>query len=346
MAVHLVHRYLATRLMRRRRPPSRSPLFDGLTDDQLGELAGRRRRGRRSSPGVDALPRGRAGRPLVGARRRRRSSCVRHVGPRGHRGRPDGRARAAGPAGSGRGTSTASTSPPAAACTPGPAAARPGRRCCATGARVVPVRRPPHRGAVPHRPHHRVDRAPARVPGHARHPGRRARPRAQQPGRGRDPRGRRARRRLPGPAGLARAAGRGRHLRRASSWRSTSCAARSGPAPHGGLRWPWRTARRSSPAWLARHDVADALAAGRGAREPRASTWPGASGWRTARWSRPLRPGLEWVASTLSASTPARRGPGGHRPGLRAGPAVRSYTQMDRPPCSRSTSPRASRAPW
>ena len=50
------------------------------------------------------------------------------------------------------------------------------------GALVVPLRRPPHRGLLPDRAHHGHRLASARVADRPRHDGRRARPRAQQPG--------------------------------------------------------------------------------------------------------------------------------------------------------------------
>ena len=119
--------------------------------------------------------------------------------------------RGSGPAGSGPGTRTASTWRPAGPC-PRPAAAGARGRARRDGPGVVPVRRPPDQGARPDRAQHRVDRPAARGAGGARHPGRRARPRDQQPRLGVDPR----RRRPPGhrrrPALLPAPPRRGRHL--------------------------------------------------------------------------------------------------------------------------------------
>ena len=68
-----------------------------------------------------------------------------------------------------------------------------GRRAARAVQRLVPVRRPPDRGPVPHGAQHRGDRAAAGVAGHPGHARRRARARAQQPGRRRHPRRRLAR---------------------------------------------------------------------------------------------------------------------------------------------------------
>ena len=120
-------------------------------------------------------------------------------------------------------------------------------RCCESGRRLVPVRRAPDRGPVPHRAHHRVDGAAARVAGHPRHAGRRAGPRDQQPGRRRHPRRRRPRGRRTRRCCRPWAGSPTVTSRPSSSPRSTRCAASSRPGTAGSTRWPWPTARRNSP---------------------------------------------------------------------------------------------------
>ena len=134
------------------RSPTCAPLalFDGLDRRAAGELlaAGRggpvrRRRG--------AVPRGRAGRLLVGAARRARSSLVRHVG------REETVLGAMDVPGRWAGGFRAWDEHGVYLATGRGAAAGPGLRgvrrprCASWSQRVVPVRRPPHRGPVPRR---------------------------------------------------------------------------------------------------------------------------------------------------------------------------------------------------
>ena len=132
-------------------------------------------------------------------------------------------------------------------------------------------------------------------------------------------------------AGVAGPAGRGRHLGRASSWRSRSCAARSA-----------RRRRRRSPLAVADREDELAALARPARRRPTAGSWrrrSRAAGVDVAWCERVAalldgrgrsRSGLEWVAGTLSASTllvEVREATAGS-PSWSG--AVRSYTQMDR----------------
>ena len=189
--------------------------------------------------------RGRARRPLVGAARRT-VELVRRAGRRRRRrddddgtpGRLGRRLPGVEPESSylatGRGASAGSH------------AARAVLGARRAGALVVPVRRPPHRGLLPDRPQHGHAVAPARVADRARHAGRRARPRAQQPGLGDG--------RAPSTRCRRRAT---RCSRRSCGWPSARCsaeqfialeasAASSTRRPPATTRCWWPTARRRS----------------------------------------------------------------------------------------------------
>ena len=332
MAVYLVHRYLATDLMHASTSCARSPCFDGLSDDQLRRAGRRRRGGRRSTPGEVAVPRGPAGRLLVGAARGRGRAASGTSAAR----RPcSGRWTVAGQwAGGFRAWDDARRLPgdrPGAGAGPDAPASRP-RRCGELAQRVVPVRRPPDRGPVPDGPQHRGDGAAARGAGRARHAGRRAGPRDQQPGRGRDPRGRRARRR---PADAA--AGRPRRPRRAATHRRAVRRPRRA-APRDRRRATWPT----DPLALAdREDDAD--------RPGSTTTASTRTGWSPRRWPRPASTSAwcERVADAARRARPRARRWSGWRARCRSAAllaevkestqrvsdlvgAVRSYSQLDR----------------
>ena len=291
-------------------------LFDGLSDEQLGELvtAGAevadRARGR-------ALPRGRARRLLVGARgRRHRPGAARRS--RGRRGRAGWTCRAAGPAGSGPGTSTASTSRPAAGPCPGGCCGCP-PRCCAT-ARTRGSRSPGTSSAGSTRPRAPSSRRPASAspwsPSARSPPG--------SPTRSTTPRPRR-----PAPSASLEDA-------------CQTLLSSLGQLAHGDISAEQFLALDALRGELAPSQVAldpleladleDALstwlAAARG--RPRLGDRPHARGRRRRRrvvragCGRPRRrrrwsPGLEWVASTFAATTLLGRGEGVDPAGLRPG---------------------------
>ena len=188
-------------------------------------------------------------------------------------------------------------------------------------------------GRVPHGPVDRVDRAPARVAGHPRHAGGRSGPRAEQPGRGRDPR-----RWTPWAQTLDALL----DVARASWPRATITAAQfAGPGR--------ACAARSSAAG---RRYADALADARGRagawlERPRASTTLDAGPDARRRGRRPglVRPDAAAVLPGAAPGPPALRVGGQHALGRRScwprcasrpagspswSTAVRSYSQMDR----------------
>ena len=240
-------------------------LFDGLTDDQLGQLV---EAGHRGCGGArhGRVPRGRAGRLLVGTagREPRPGPADR---PGGHGGGPDGPARALGGRVPGLGRARR-LSGYGARPDPRPVAAHPLDGAAGAVGPVVSVRRPSDRGPLPHGPRHRGDRPTAQRPDDPGHAGGRAGPRDQQPGRGGDP-GRRCpdqhvrdgRRSSspPWPAGTSR---------RTSSRRWRCCAASSARSPTTPTRWPGRTRSRSWPTGSA------------GRTSTRPGPWPG-------RWPPP-----------------------------------------------------------
>ena len=207
-------------------------------------------------PRRGAVPRGRARRRLVGAARRARSTwSARSAARRRSLGRWT--SPASGPAASGPGTSTASTSRPAAARPPGRVLRRAGRRAARAGPSTG-SRSACHliEGLVQHGAPHRVHRPPARGAGRARHAGGRPRARDQQPGLGRDPGGRRARRR---PAtrcssSLAPAGRDGDHRRAVHRARRAAPRGRAA-AGRRWTRWRWPTARTSCPTGSSDHGV-------------------------------------------------------------------------------------------
>ena len=166
-------------------------LFTGLTDDQLTELAARRRRGRRSRHGDVLFTEGEhadewwvllAGSLDLVRKVGREDVVVARMDVPG-----------AGPAASGRGTTTASTSRPAAGRRPGRVLRLDAPRLRELVNHWFPLAGHLIGGLHQHRPLDRVDGPSARRPGHPRHPGGRARPRDQQPRRRRQPHGRRPR---------------------------------------------------------------------------------------------------------------------------------------------------------
>ena len=257
------------------------------------------------------------------------------------------RARASGPAASPRGTSTASTSPPAAPRTPAGCCALPATELRRLSRAVVPVRAALHRRPGQHGAPDRVHRPPARGargPGHAV---RRPRARAEQPGIRRDPRGRRA-------AGHLRAA----CCRR---WRQLAGARHHRRAVHGARRAAPPGQRRRARARRAGAGRPRGRAlglAGRPRRRPRLGDRPGAGGRRRGRrvvrassprpCPRTRSPPATGVGLGLAVDRVARAGgQGGHRPGLRrssrpCGP-TRRWTA---PRCRAPTSSRASTARW
>ena len=218
--------------------------------------AGRRHRGRRRAR-RRAVPRGRARRLLVGARRRRARA--------GHGSRPRGDGASARMDVPGRwaggfrawddqGVYLATGRGVVA----GPDAPGAGRRCCATLSDAWF----PFGGHLIEGLYHtaRTIESTARQREslrHPRHAGRRARPRDQQPGRGRDP-GRRRAEAPPATRCCPRSAG--SPTTRSpppSSPRSTRCASRSGPVD--AVPDPLALADREEAlsAWLSRHGVPD-----------------------------------------------------------------------------------------
>ena len=187
--------------------------------------------------------------------------------------------------------------------------------------------------------------AATRVPGHAGHPGRRPRPRAQQPCRGRHPLRRRG---STAPAGCcwSRSAGWPRATSPPSQFLALEGLRREiGPAPQGAD--PLAVADREDElaAWLARHGVADGweLAATFAAA---ASTSRGASGWRHSSMSLPSGPAWSgWRAPCPRRPCSSRSGrpPAGSPSWWARCAPTRRWTA---PPCNRSTSPRGSRARW
>ena len=247
----------------------------------------------------------------------------------------DGRARAAGPAASGPGTSTASTSRPAAASRPGrllrvPAerAARAGRRSGSRSAAHLIGGLYRH-GAV----------ASSRRPASARRWSRSA---PWPPGS--PTRSTTRRRRRPAPStpcdrdlrhacssSLRRLADERHHRRAVRRARRAAPRARARPAPLDAAR-DSPTARRSWPTGSARHGVDRdwALAAPLVAAAGVDVAWcERAAAACSAR--RRSSPALEWVASTLSTTTAARpRCKESTRRVSELVAAVRSYSQLDR----------------
>ena len=212
-------------------------------------------------------------------------------------------------------------------------AGAPGAGRAAAGARrrLVPVRRAPDRGLVPHGALHRVDGPPARVPGHARHAGRRPRPRDQQPGRRRDPRGRRPRRRVRDAAGVAGAAGRAGRSRPSSSSALDELRREIEPPagdpdpladrrPRGGAVQPGWTEHGVEQDWRhrpgaggrrGRRRLVRAGRGGAGRSSARAGLW---SGWPARCPSRPCSPRSRSRPGAISELVAA----------------VQSYSQLDR----------------
>ncbi|CAA9300100.1 MAG: sensor histidine kinase, partial [uncultured Friedmanniella sp.] len=186
----------------------------------------------------------------------------------------------------------------------GPGPQRPGRRPQALDQRLEPVRGAPHRGSVPHGPHDRVGGPAAGGPRGPRHPGRRAGPRAQQPGRGGDTGGGRARRGVrPAPVDPRRPRGHG--LGGAAARRGRVAPRADVPPGRGrrerrGARRPGGRPRRLAP------------------RPRRAGRVGGRPGPRRCRRRRRLvRPGL---GGARAGSRPGHGLGGGSR--QRRGPAV------------------------
>ncbi len=165
---------------------------------------------------------------------------------------------------------------------------------------------------------HRVDGAAARVPGHPRHAGRRPRARDQQPGGGRHPGGRRPRGGVRRRCSRRWAGSPATRSRPRSSPRSTRCAASSSPGRRTADPLARADREEALSSWLARHGVA---------REWAIAPPLAAAGVDLAWCERAaavlegpaLEPGLEWVASTFSAATPAGGGEGVDPAHLRAG---------------------------
>ena len=157
-------------------------------------------------------------------------------------------------------------------------------------------------GLVQHGAQHRVDGPAARGAGRPRHARRRARPRDQQPGRRRRPaRSTRCRTTCDDAARLARPARAEARSPPSSSSRSTRCGARSTRRPRRSTRWPLADREDDAVDWLERPRRRAGLAdrpAARGGRRRRRLV---RAGGRRCSTGRPLEPGLEWVASTLSA---------------------------------------------
>ena len=230
---------------------SLSPLRRALTDEQLVGAGRGRRRGAASSPASTCSTR--ASPPTSGgcSSTGRSTSCAASAA------RTPWSAgwtcRVAGPAGSGPGTSTASTWRPATGCTRRAGAPRARRGAAGPRQRLVPVRRAPHRGPLPHRAHHRVDGAAARrrwSPSARSRPVSPTRSTTRRP----PPRGRsRPRGRLRDAAVVARGGWRSGEISAAAVQpRSTRCAARSSPCtvargPAGRGRPRGRPRRRGSP---------------------------------------------------------------------------------------------------
>ena len=303
-------------------------LFDGLADEELLALIDARRRGAvRARRG--AVPRGRA-RPSSGGSSWRAGSTWSATSAARRRCSGRWTCPAGGPVGSAPGTSTASISRRAGRAVAGRVLKVPAQSLRELVERLVPVRRTPHRGAVPDRAQLRGGDPAAGGPGRARHPGGRARARDQQPGRGGDPRGRRAAG-TPATCCCPPSAGwpRGRSPPTSSS-RSTRFAARSSRRRPARTPWPSPIARTPCrPGWLAttsRRDWLIAAAARRGRAwtsrgangRPRCSTAPRSSrGWNG--WRAPLS------AQTLLAEVKEST-----RRISELVAAVKSYSQLDR----------------
>ena len=222
----------------------------------------------------------------------------------------------------------------------------PSRGARRAGARLVPVRRPPDRGLLPDGPQHGLAVPPARGAHRARHAGRRARPRDQQPGLGHGARGRRA--------AATRAT---RCCRRSSRLAEQSLLAeqfvaldalrREIDASAGDRRRPARRRRsRGGAVRLARRATASTTRGASRPRSPRpASTSRGASAAADGPRGRHARarPRLGGRHAVHPGAARRDEGVDGAHLGARrrrAGP-TRSSTGRR---CSSSTSPRASRA--
>ena len=218
------------------------PIFAGVSDERLAELLAVGRT-MEIEPGTELFHEGAPADHWWVLRRRRRRP-VPHGRPRGDPGRADGRAR---PLGRrlprvGRARRLPGVGPRrrvrAAAAGAG------GRPARADGA-VAAAGGAPDPGRLRDRQVDRVDRAPARVAGHPRHPGGRPGPRAEQPGRGR-----RAHRRCDGrdlrrAAVLARRARARRDHGRAVPRTSTSCGCEVTGRPPARRGWRSATPRTS-----------------------------------------------------------------------------------------------------
>ena len=130
---------------------------------------------------------------------------------------------------------------------PGAPAAGAGRGPAGPDERVVPPRRAPHQRPLRDRPVDRVDGAPARLAGHARHARGRPGPRAEQPGGRGDPQ-------RPGDGGRLRVPGRrhrparpGQPLRRPVPRARAAAPRAAWPASRSPRRSTSPTGRRSSP---------------------------------------------------------------------------------------------------
>ena len=134
------------------------------------------------------------------------------------------------------------------------------------------------------------------------HPGGGAGPRDQQPGRGRDPRGRRARGCLPDAAVLAGPAGAGEISADPVRGAGRPARARSRPVRRSWTRWRWPTSRTPSrPGW--RRTASRGTGSSRRPWPLPVSKLPGASGRPPCCRQPALEPALEWVASTLTTAT-------------------------------------------
>ena len=190
---------------------------------------------------------------------------------------------AGGPAASAPGTTTASISRPAARRRTRSDPAGAAAELAGLVGRLVPVRRPPHRGPVPDRAQLRGADPAAGGAGRPGHAGGRSRARDQQPGRGRGARGGRRSRSPAAPAVVAGAARRRGTSRRSSSPASTSCAASSAGRPP--TTDPMALADREEEVsdWLSAHGVERGMGHRAVARRGRRRRRAGASGWRGAR---------------------------------------------------------------
>ena len=197
--------------------------------------------------------------------------------------------------------------------------------------RVVPVRRAPDRGALPHRPHpssRRRGSASRWSPSAPSPPASRTRSTTRPRRRpGRSTRSRAACQTL---LVLARPAGR-RTTISAAQFAALDALRREIEPPTGDARPAGPGRPRGGARRLARAGTASARA-GRSPRRspPPASTSPGASGPRACSTATALEPALEWVASTFSVATLLSEVKESTRRISELVGAVRSYSQMDR----------------